>query len=120
MRSGRLLAEESPDNLLRNYRLPSLEEVFLKLCMKDDGENRTEPSQAIENCTNGTLRSVTGTRQPVGGHTNLAFDHSTSQTNITEIDTIENHCNSNESSISPADCFGVRKIIVLVFFCFFL
>ncbi|XP_032783939.2 LOW QUALITY PROTEIN: ABC transporter G family member 20 [Daphnia magna] len=106
MRSGRLLAEESPDNLLRNYRLPSLEEVFLKLCMKDDGENRTEPSQAIENCTNGTLRSVTGIRQPVGGHTNLAFDHSTSQTNITEIDTIENHCNSNEASISPADCFG--------------
>jgi hypothetical protein len=35
MRSGRLLAEESPQNLLDNHNLTSLEDVFLKLCMKD-------------------------------------------------------------------------------------
>ena len=36
MRSGRLLVEESPENLLGHHRLSSLEDVFLKLCMKDD------------------------------------------------------------------------------------
>ncbi|KAI9553798.1 ABC protein [Daphnia sinensis] len=37
MRSGRLLTEESPENLLRMYGLSSLEDVFLKLCVKDNG-----------------------------------------------------------------------------------
>ena len=35
MRSGRLLAEESPQSLLESHNLTSLEDVFLKLCMKD-------------------------------------------------------------------------------------
>ncbi|XP_065560210.1 ABC transporter G family member 20-like isoform X2 [Artemia franciscana] len=35
MRSGRLLAEESPQTLLSIYNLPSLEDVFLRLCMVD-------------------------------------------------------------------------------------
>lgn len=34
MRSGRLLAEESPRNLLQMYNCPSLEDVFLKLSRK--------------------------------------------------------------------------------------
>lgn len=34
MRSGRLLAEESPSVLLSMYRCTSLEEVFLKLSRK--------------------------------------------------------------------------------------
>ena len=35
MRSGRLLAEDSPQNLLSTHNLNSLEDVFLKLCMKE-------------------------------------------------------------------------------------
>ena len=35
MRSGRLLAQDSPHNLLSTYGLDSLEDVFLQLCMKD-------------------------------------------------------------------------------------
>jgi hypothetical protein len=34
MRSGRLLAEESPRALLQMYNCPSLEDVFLKLSRK--------------------------------------------------------------------------------------
>lgn len=34
MRSGRLLAEESPSALLTMYNCPSLEDVFLKLSRK--------------------------------------------------------------------------------------
>ncbi|XP_057369454.1 ABC transporter G family member 20-like [Daphnia carinata] len=42
MRSGRLLVQDSPENLLNNYRAPSLEDVFLKLCIKDDGKNQLD------------------------------------------------------------------------------
>ncbi len=35
MRHGRLLAEGPPLNLLETYGLPTLEEVFLKLCIRD-------------------------------------------------------------------------------------
>ena len=35
MRRGRLLAENSPEDLLMEHNLETLEEVFLKLCMSD-------------------------------------------------------------------------------------
>ncbi|XP_023345381.1 ABC transporter G family member 20 [Eurytemora carolleeae] len=35
LRNGRLLAEDSPNNLLRTYAEPGLEEVFLRLCHVD-------------------------------------------------------------------------------------
>lgn len=35
MRQGRLLAENSPEQLLAQYNMETLEEVFLKLCMTD-------------------------------------------------------------------------------------
>lgn len=39
MRSGRLLAEESPRQLLATYNCPTLEEVFLKLSRKQGQYN---------------------------------------------------------------------------------
>ena len=35
MRHGRLLAEDAPGVLLDQYALPTLEDVFLKLCVQD-------------------------------------------------------------------------------------
>lgn len=35
MRQGRLLAENSPDQLMIDHNLDTLEDVFLKLCMSD-------------------------------------------------------------------------------------
>lgn len=35
MRHGRLLAEAAPENLLAQYNMETLEEVFLKLCLND-------------------------------------------------------------------------------------
>lgn len=35
MRHGRLLAESSPEQLLLDHNMETLEEVFLKLCMSD-------------------------------------------------------------------------------------
>lgn len=45
MRSGRLLAEESPQVLLTMYRCVSLEDVFLKLSRK---QGQQQQQQAAE------------------------------------------------------------------------
>lgn len=81
MRSGRLLAQESPDNLLRNYGIDSLEEVFLKLCMKDGNNKRHEP------VTNAVTSSNTVTRisKIEGGHDNKAFNHNISQFDVSNV-----------------------------------
>jgi hypothetical protein len=44
MRSGRLLAEESPQTLLTMYRCVSLEDVFLKLSRKQ-GQSVNGPAE---------------------------------------------------------------------------
>lgn len=53
MRSGRLLIEESPKNLLTNFRATNLESVFLKLCIKDveSRRNKVNNRSGIENTT---------------------------------------------------------------------
>ena len=42
MRSGRLLVEDSPKNLLVFHEMTTLEDVFLKLCIKDVEESSKE------------------------------------------------------------------------------
>ena len=44
MRSGKLLEEGAPNDLLEKYNKPNLEEVFLGLCMKD-GDIETASSR---------------------------------------------------------------------------
>lgn len=44
MRGGRLLAEESPDELLRKYNSESLENVFLKLSIIQNRGKRRRSS----------------------------------------------------------------------------
>ena len=46
---GKLLAEDSPLQLLNIYGLETLEQVFLKLCVKDDKES-TSASNVDQNC----------------------------------------------------------------------
>ncbi|XP_046456397.1 ABC transporter G family member 20-like isoform X2 [Daphnia pulex] len=48
MRCGRLLVEDSPDNLLRNYGLSTLEDVFLQLSRKENSKNPEVESTEIE------------------------------------------------------------------------
>ena len=38
MRNGALLAEENPSKLMESYNLPTLEDVFLKLCMNQSNQ----------------------------------------------------------------------------------
>ena len=123
MRSGRLLAEESPDKLLAYYNLPSLEDVFLKLCMKDDVENRDEESTEIVAATSidSSVTCRTSRRQQLpGSHVDLAFEHSTSQLDVSDTDIIARHQHRNScrefSPASTADRFGVIKRIHLSFY----
>ena len=44
MRGGKFLAEESPDHLLQQYNLPSLEDVFLKLAVMQNMNKRRRSS----------------------------------------------------------------------------
>lgn len=39
MRGGRLLAETSPSSLISHFAIPSLEDIFLKLCLVDGSED---------------------------------------------------------------------------------
>lgn len=48
MRGGRFLAEESPNDLLRQYHAESLEEVFLKLSVLQNMGKRRRSSIATE------------------------------------------------------------------------
>jgi hypothetical protein len=52
MRSGRLLAEESPQTLLTMYRCTSLEDVFLKLSRKQ-GQSVNGPTELNIRCVVG-------------------------------------------------------------------
>lgn len=49
MRSGKLLAEESPHVLLSMYNCQSLEDVFLKLSRKQQGQDTNLPEVNISN-----------------------------------------------------------------------
>ncbi|XP_032784335.2 ABC transporter G family member 20 [Daphnia magna] len=108
MRSGRLLAEESPENLLTNYNLSSLEAVFLKLCMKDEGndQDRQEPELLERTVSSSSMRrNVARPQQPSSGHDNMAFERGTSQSDISEIGVDCQHLrNSHLSQVSSANC----------------
>ena len=47
MRDGRILAEDRPDMLLTQYQLPTLEQVFLHLCNKDE-QIKAEKEEKVE------------------------------------------------------------------------
>lgn len=94
MRSGRLLAEESPKNLLRIYGIKSLEDVFLKLCMKDNDTKETDNTTNGDNLTNAIPRVG---RVNMVGHENKAFNHSISQFDVSQL-TIERQQHRNNQS----------------------
>lgn len=102
MRSGRLLAEESPEHLLRIYNLSSLENVFLKLCMKDEGTDQ-EASAPLERSASSRIvrrNPARDQQQPAVGHDNMAFERTTSQSDVSEM-------SIGRSAILPADCNAV-------------
>ncbi len=112
MRSGRLLAEDSPDKLLAHYNLSSLEDVFLKLCINQGVNKGVEQLEIMANVSpsNGTHQIVARTQQQAGEHDNLAFDYSVNEIDLPENDVQRrNRINSNESLVTPVDPSAVRS-----------
>lgn len=104
MRSGRLLAEESPKNLLRTSRRPSLEDAFLKLCM-DEINDRDDQSSDIEHHPS----SSNGDNQNPENLDNITCDSSSNQVDIPGTHTgHERQRNLQGSVTSLADTSDVR------------
>nr|QBM06389.1 ATP-binding cassette sub-family H-like protein 1 [Daphnia magna] len=105
MRSGRLLAEDSPENLLHSYALRSLEDVFLQLCMKDF--SNAEVVNIHENTSEVSLED----QQLSGGIDNVGFEPSASQLDIsgTPIPRQRNKMACTLPSL-PSDC--VSKVVL--------
>lgn len=68
MRSGRLLAEESPHMLLRLHASLTLEDVFLKLCVKSTVSEHSVTDQAVAPISNGNGFSNRGVDNPAFSH----------------------------------------------------
>ncbi len=113
MRSGRLLAEESPNNLMRNFRRPSLEDAFLKLCMDE------QQTESMENATisNATIQYTEEAQQqqPQGDHVDYA-EGVVSQTDVTETSVHrQRHSNSRVGSIDSTTSSSVINNSVYCF-----
>lgn len=96
MRSGHLLAEESPHNLLAMHGLISLEDVFLKLCVKETrGSSNVigEEPQQLRQLTHGDCGHVNQTflREVEDSDPNSNLD-AVKQVNSNNIE--NNYCNS--------------------------
>uniref|UniRef100_A0A6G1SLW4 ABC transporter G family member 23 n=2 Tax=Aceria tosichella TaxID=561515 RepID=A0A6G1SLW4_9ACAR len=76
MRHGKLLAEDSPDNLMAQHGMDNLEDVFLKLCISDSsrkaalmaGGGRINTMAASDSSSELTHRSTNGKRSRQEGH----------------------------------------------------
>eukprot|EP00057_Strongylocentrotus_purpuratus_P029715 XP_011684189.1 PREDICTED: ABC transporter G family member 23-like [Strongylocentrotus purpuratus] len=80
MRNGKLLAEEDPQVLIRTYNFPTLEEVFLKLCMADiegdDDEDDIPTSVRAASISevNERTRLISESSSHVTQYTNQVYD----------------------------------------------
>ena len=111
MRSGRLLAEDSPDKLLAYYNLSSLEDVFLRLCMKQGANAVVGQLEIVANVipSNETPQIVTLAQQQSEEHDNMGFDYSVNEDNASENDVdLRNRKNSHESPANRVPTPTVR------------
>jgi hypothetical protein len=113
MRSGRLLAENSPENLLRDYNLTSLENVFLELCMKNH-ENKLTSIVTNSTSCNKVDYKTEQTHHSQEGVDDMVFDESvSSQLNVSEteiaIDPQIHNNNCDAVSSRPIEFCSVRN-----------
>lgn len=96
MRSGHLLAEESPHNLLSLHGLSTLEDVFLKLCMKD-GVVKHATAPVVATITNGkTGYPNMAHQQDLEGHDNPAYVQTFNNVDAITTDIDHQHHNSQD------------------------
>lgn len=119
MRHGKLLAEDSPTQLLTIYGLNTLEEVFLKLCVKEESKNKFKKLSEQEDESeqddgvfsklqnlNASIRARSGQKRP---HVNgLVYPGLTASTNDHSIQAIS-YCAKNPSQkLHPDQAKAIR------------
>lgn len=106
MRHGHLLAEDSPSQLLSIYGLNTLEEVFLKLCVKEDSAHKTDDEDQYDKTitmlpfvnTSASLRGQKEHKRPGS----LVYPGITASTDDLSIQGIS-YCTKNPSTKLPAE-----------------
>ena len=114
MRSGVLLAEESPQTLLSMYGLSSLEDVFLELCMKgqlppDDrlAEKDVAPSlQTISDDDNAASADDGDSTKENSTKENSTQENSTQENSTKENSTKENHSENSSKACDTTSICG--------------
>lgn len=71
MRNGRLLAEDTPNNLMNLYKEDSLETIFLKLCHADQNTHNLNPEGENQKPNKPTMKMVNSAHGPAGETTPL-------------------------------------------------
>jgi len=97
MRHGCLLAEDSPNQLMTIYGLNSLEDVFLRLCVKDDSKIVMPPKLSLNQSWSGSLASRTSRRT-----NGIVYPGMTATTNEDSIQALS-YCAKNPSQKLPAE-----------------
>lgn len=97
MRGGRLLVEDSPDNLLRNYGLLTLEDVFLQLSRKENSKNPQVESTEIE--ARASTSSSSSESDPNNGVAQTQPE--VERVSVTNLD---HQCDMNGIALPPAGC----------------
>ncbi|XP_057368473.1 ABC transporter G family member 20-like [Daphnia carinata] len=105
MRSGRLLAEESPKNLLRDSRRPSLEDAFLKLCM--DEINDSDEQANVDGQVSATVQQIP---EDCG---NITSDNNFSQVDIHESDAVHVRHTNLHAPLALADISNALSHLVI-------
>jgi hypothetical protein len=100
MRGGRLLVEDSPDNLLRNYGLSTLEDVFLQLCRKENSKNPEVESTEIEANMASMIPGSSESDPNTGVLQTLPFPE-VARVSVTNLD---RQCDMNGIALPPAGC----------------
>ncbi len=109
MRSGKLLAEQTPEQLLKIHGLKSLESVFLKLCRAEENKilnnnfdfqpkeiseieiknenSNCNPDNETEICSHelNSLKNLDNSNNEVSGHINFAYKASTSSLELINV-----------------------------------
>ncbi|XP_046645712.1 ABC transporter G family member 20-like isoform X2 [Daphnia pulicaria] len=98
MRCGRLLVEDSPDNLLRNYGLSTLEDVFLQLSRKENSKNPEVESAEIEANMASTIPGSSESDPNTGAAQTLPEIARVSLTNL------DRQWDINGIALPPTDC----------------
>jgi hypothetical protein len=116
MRNGRLMVEDSPANLLETYNCTLLEDIVLKLCLRDEKTVHAAEEAPMEQKPNNVMKGITfpNTVSPASieekgdGVVGLKFRRSSVASKPT--DAIFNSTSSGVERSQPKDDYSTKMV----------